>query len=97
MSVPTQRLLSIAITPDGRFAYATDCCTDNNVTVIDTKTNTVATQIPLAGGPSGIAITDDGRFAFVEDTVDVSVINTETNTVVATIPRPRRVWAGGGA
>jgi YVTN family beta-propeller protein len=85
ISVSTQSLLSIAIRPDGRFAYATHCCADNNVTVIDTKSNTVVTQIPLGGGPSGIAVTPDGRFVIVEDLADVSVIDTRTNTVVATI------------
>jgi YVTN family beta-propeller protein len=60
----------------------------NNVSVIDTATNTVVATIPVGMGPIGIAITPDGTRAYVTNDVSntVSVIDTAANTVVETIP-----------
>jgi uncharacterized repeat protein (TIGR01451 family) len=69
------------------FAYVPNVVS-NNVTVIDTATNTVVDTIPVGLAPTDVAITPDGMFAYVANfsSNSVSVIETATNTVVATIP-----------
>jgi YVTN family beta-propeller protein len=60
----------------------------NNVSVIDTSTNTeVLPRIPVGSQPLGVALTPDGAFAYVtnSNSHNVSVINTSTNTEV--LPR----------
>jgi YVTN family beta-propeller protein len=79
---------SVAVTPDGRFAYVADAG-DEAVSVIDTATRkTVGEPIEVGRLPFGIAITPDGRLAFVTDRAgeEVSVIDTATRKVVAEIP-----------
>jgi YVTN family beta-propeller protein len=66
----------------------------NNVSVIDTKTNTVTATIPVGNSPWGVAVSPDGGKVYVtvingtERTSGVSggvaVIDTRTNTVIAT-------------
>ena len=46
------------------FAYVTNGVS-NNVSVIDTSTNTVLTSIPVGSYPLGVAITPDGTRAYV--------------------------------
>jgi YVTN family beta-propeller protein len=81
----------LPVTPNGKFVYV--ATTFEGVWVINTKTNTVVTNI-TAGftstqGPTGIAITPDGGSAYVTNDEfsggTVSVIDTQTNTVVKTI------------
>ncbi|MET8645927.1 cytochrome D1 domain-containing protein, partial [Streptomyces sp. NPDC004675] len=59
-----------------------------NVSVIDTRTNTVVATVPVGSGPQGVASTPNGRRVYVANrgSNTVSVIDTRTNTVVATIP-----------
>ncbi len=75
-----------ALTPDGKYLYVANF---ENISVIDTATNKVATSIVTEKFPMGIAITPDGKYAYVThsnaDSPIVSLISTETNTVVATI------------
>src|SRR5215469_881901 len=67
------------------FAYVTSDA--NDVSVINTATNTVVATVPVGATPFGVAITPNGAFAYVANFNfdDVSVINTATNTVVATV------------
>jgi YVTN family beta-propeller protein len=61
---------------------------DPQISVIDTATNTVITNIPLSGGGSaGVSITPDGKLLYVARPEDnnVSVIDTAANTVILTI------------
>ena len=69
------------------FAYVANQL-DNNVTVIDTKTNVVVATVPVGIAPRAVAITPNGTLAFVVNRTGntVSVINTATNTVVAAMP-----------
>jgi YVTN family beta-propeller protein len=69
------------------FAYVTNG-RSNDVSVINTATNTVVATVPVGLSPGGVAITPNGAFAYVANfsSNDVSVINTATNTVVATVP-----------
>jgi YVTN family beta-propeller protein len=55
---------AIAITPDGRTAYAVDSTLDT-VSEIDLASGSVEATIPVSGDPEDIAITPDGRTAFV--------------------------------
>jgi len=79
----------VAITPDGKHAYVTNELS-NDVSVIDTATNTLETTIlvgPNGTDPEGVAITPNGKHAYVANYGfnTVSVIDTATNTVGATI------------
>ena len=83
---PPQR---VAITPDGKHAYVT-LFDSNNVSVIDTATNTVVATVTVGAFASGVAVAPDGKHAYVtngfSDTDSViSVIETTGNTVVATV------------
>ena len=68
-------------------AYVTNFLSDN-VSVIDTLTNTIVTTIPVGGGPFGVAVNAARTRAYVGNQFDdsVSVIDTATNTVIATVP-----------
>jgi YVTN family beta-propeller protein len=60
----------------------------NNVSVIDTTTNTVTATIPVGNSPFGVATTPDGSRVYIANSGDntVSVIDTATNAVSGTIP-----------
>ena len=68
-------------------AYVTNSGS-NNVSVIDTSTNTVTATIAVGNVPEGVAVSPDGTRAYVPNLVDstVSVIDTASQTVVATVP-----------
>lgn len=78
----------MVITPNGQTVYVTNY-ESQDVSVIDTATNTVTTSITLAGNPGFIAITPDSQTLFVEftgnSTESVAVIATATNTVTKTV------------
>ena len=72
----------------GPFIYVPNL-NGNDVTVIDTPTNTVAPTAITAGvAPLAAAVRGDQSLVYVTNLGDntVSVINTATNTAVATIP-----------
>jgi YVTN family beta-propeller protein len=75
----------LAITPDGKYLYATTG--DDKIFVIDTATDTVNTTLTGFGSPMGIAITSDGKYAYTENNWNntVFVLNTATNTVDTTV------------
>ena len=87
----------VAVTPDGAFVYVVNQVIDNNVSVIDTATNTEVdvdgnpgngiTRIPVGSLPLGVAVTPDGAFVYVANvnSGNVSVIDTATNTVTDTV------------
>jgi len=67
------------------FAYVTNVIS-NNVSVINTNTNSVVAIVPVEFYPQGVALTPNGGFAYVVNfSGNVSVINTASNTVVATV------------
>jgi YVTN family beta-propeller protein len=80
---------AVAVTPDGKYAYVTNEGS-NNLTVIDTASNTLLESLPVGTTPTGVAVTPDGKDAYVtnQGSNDVSVIETASNTVVATISVP---------
>jgi len=79
---------TITATPTaaGGFAYIANR-NSNNVSVINTATNTVVTTIPVNVNPSGVAINPDGSKVYVANATsgNISVISTSTNAVVSTI------------
>jgi YVTN family beta-propeller protein len=78
---------SVAITPDGKYAYVTDVF-GKSVSVIETGLRRkVATIEEVGGSPFGIAITPDGRYAYVTDSGsnEVAVISTQTKKLVKSI------------
>jgi YVTN family beta-propeller protein len=58
----------------------------NNVSVIDTVTNTVVATIPVGNDPRGVTVTSDSALVYVQVSGSISVIHTFTDTVEATIP-----------
>jgi len=75
-----------AATQYGPYAYVTNRG-DNNVSVIDTSTDTVVSTIAVGTGPYGVGVSPTGTRAYIanHDSGSVSVIDTDTNTVVATV------------
>ena len=67
-------------------AYITDSST-NEVSVIDTASNTVIATVPVGDFPAGAAVSPDGAFVYVANVNGhtVSVIDAASLTVVATI------------
>jgi YVTN family beta-propeller protein len=61
---------------------------DSFISVIDTSTQTVVSNIPMGGFPDGLAVTPDGKFIYVLSRVtgEVLVISTATETIVDTVP-----------
>ncbi len=62
----------------------------NNVSAIDTSTNTVVATVPIGGSPRGVAVNSSGTSVYIAAITNsgsgiVSVIDTATNTVVATV------------
>ncbi|MCP3963747.1 MAG: YncE family protein [bacterium] len=59
----------------------------NNVSVIDTATNTVTATINAGSFPHAVAVSDDAPLAYVanRDSATVSVIDNDINSVTATI------------
>jgi uncharacterized protein (TIGR03437 family) len=72
---------SIACAESPVYAYVANFGSDN-VSVIDTSSNTVVATVMVGSQPQGIAITPDGAFAYVANCGgDVYVIDTSTNKV----------------
>jgi YVTN family beta-propeller protein len=86
-SVPTAQPLShIAMSPTGKFAYASG---GSALLVFDTRTNNIVTQIPGEFG-SDVNVTADGAFVYAHGS-RLAVIDAARNTVAATIPLPSGV------
>jgi len=70
------------------FAYITNS-DSNNVSVIDTSTNTVLTTVGVGSFPGGVAVNPAGTRLYVTNFFpfenSVSVIDTTTNTVLTTV------------
>ncbi len=75
----------VAVTSDDR-AYTTNHFSDL-VTVLDLRTNTVTTTIPVGDGPHSLELSPDGTRLAVVDYVagDLQIIDTTTDTVVSTV------------
>lgn len=83
----TANPIKVAITPDGSLAYVTNLGS-NNVSVINTSTNTVLATIPVGSEPYGIVASPDGSVIYAGNAGDstISIISTATNSVISTLP-----------
>lgn len=79
----------IVVTPDGKHVYVANV-NSNNLTVIDTATNTVSTSISTARSPYGLALSGDGKKLYVTGLADqkLQVIDTASNTIVSAMDLP---------
>lgn len=83
-SIPLENVNTIAISPDGRTAYATEA-TAGQVGVIDLQTNqVVGSPITVGAEPYGVAFSPDGKTVYVTNysSENVSVIDTATRQVL---------------
>ena len=89
--------LSLAITPDGKYAVSANSSGDT-VTVIDLATLTKAAEIPLSKAwPYRIHVTEDSKQAVVATADDYFVVvSMETFSEVRTIASPFLGSRGGG-
>jgi len=53
-----------AVTPDGRFAFAT-VTGRRELAVVDTGRDEVIARLPLGDSPKGVEVTPEGRFVLV--------------------------------
>ncbi len=87
---PFHNPAGIAFTPNGQFAYVTNAVSGGQVSVVNTSTYAIQTNIALPGSPVPVEIvmTPNGLQAYVADTESgsVDVIDIATNSVSATIP-----------
>lgn len=76
----------VAVSPNGSKLYTSNTNSDN-VSVIDTATNTETSTITVGDGPRHAVVSPDNSKLYVSNNTagTVSVINTSTNTVTATI------------
>ena len=91
---------SIYTSPDSKsatnvaFAYITNYGS-NDVSVIDTETNTVTATVNVGNNPTGVAVTPDGTNVYVANqgtTGTVSVIDTTNNTVTSKVNVGNSPW-----
>lgn len=68
------------------YAYVPNLTSDN-VTIINTATDTLVTNLAVGDLPQGVSVRPDGEFAYIANRNGntISVIDTETNTVATTI------------
>jgi YVTN family beta-propeller protein len=90
--VPVGRFpAGVAVAPNGTRAYVANG-NSNDISVINTATNTVVATVGVGHGPSALAVSPDGKRVYVTiagpvflGQGSVSVIDTATNTVVASV------------
>jgi YVTN family beta-propeller protein len=80
-----------AYTRDGARLFLTNRGTDN-VTVFDTATRAVITNIPVGGYPSGIAVTDDYAIITCPFENRVQIIDVDTYGIVGEVPTGVQPW-----
>src|SRR5437762_207623 len=79
-------LLSIPSARAAPFAYITNNGS-NNVSVLDTASNTVTATVAVGSFPTGVAVNPAGTRVYVANYVSntVSVLDTVSNTVIGTV------------
>ena len=86
-------LVLVSIAGSTPFAYITNSGS-NNVSVIDTATNTVKATVSVGYNPLGVAVTPDGTKIYVVNEYNntLSVINTATNNITSTVNVGNDPW-----
>lgn len=79
--------LAVAEAADATARVYVANISSNDVSVIDTATNTVIATVPVGGTPDGIAASPDGAIVYVANAGgnSVSIIDTTTNAVIGTV------------
>ena len=84
--------LALVVSPDGSKVYVSIGGGGNymneNITVINTATNTIATKVPVAGSGQAIAVSPDGSKIYLAATElnEITVIDAKTYAVIKNIP-----------
>jgi len=83
----------IALTPDGRTAYAAGCwsfCTPGTMQIFDPVSKRFGDRFAVGPGPYRIALSPDGTTAYTANVTDssLSVIDLATRTVTHTVRAP---------
>ncbi|MDP1609340.1 MAG: YncE family protein [Chlamydiales bacterium] len=76
---------SIAISPNGEFAYITNG-TRGTLNILDISTNSLVHTTGVFSSPQGIAFSPDSAFAYVADTLGNQVYRIDTSTYTITTP-----------
>ena len=85
VSIPIQaESHKLAVSPDGRWVYAT--MRSGNVAIIDTTTNTVVKNVSVGSELRGIDFSPDGELAFIGCYYKLAVIDVATKNVIKNIP-----------
>jgi YVTN family beta-propeller protein len=85
----------ITITPDDTKLFVSSCLAQN-VSVIDTTTNSISATIPVANCPSELDISQDGKRIHILHqfaTVLMTIVDAETNAVIKSVDFPPGVPA----
>jgi YVTN family beta-propeller protein len=69
-SIPTDDAIDIALSPDGAYAFVTNPG-DDNLSVIDTATNTLIATIPFEDSPRSLAFSPDGKKVYITISGDI--------------------------
>src|SRR5271157_1946700 len=86
-------LVLMSIAGGTPFAYITNSGS-NNVSVIDTATNTVTATVSVGYNPIGVAVIPDGTKIYVINygSNNISIIDIATNNVTATVNVGNDPW-----
>ncbi len=83
----------IAITPDDQKVFVSSCLAQN-VSVIDTASNTIVATIPVDGCPSEVKITPDGRRVYVQrqaGTALMAILDAQALAMIKSVDFPPMV------
>lgn len=87
-TIPGVNAFGAAVTPDGNYAYITNLGGSCTVSVVDTSTNTIVSNVNVGGcfaggGAYNLAVTPDGAYVYLAAWWgnSVSVIAASTNTL----------------
>lgn len=83
----------VAFSPDGHFAYVTNQTADS-LSVVDVAGRTIAREIAVGRGPSGLVVAPDGGAVFVAATLDHSISVVRIDADVAQIAVVAKVKCG---
>ena len=88
--IPATAFDGVAFSPDGRSAYAVHDTVDNGSTVftIDRATETVKSQLNLAGNYYSYALSPNGRQLWVAGSPGIAVIDTKSDSLLNTFDTP---------
>lgn len=84
---------SVALAPDGRYAYVVNHGGGGSLNVIDTELDSVVSSIPIGALPYALAITKDGLTAYASSSNKILRIDLVTQAVSTFVSFPQGVGA----